>query len=468
MTEPTGPVNPVIQNVIDDVSDRNRLSLGIEACRQRENDFSGKLEMQLAGVAMIPEARAMMDRQLTEYWQRTSLRNFSGQPRAADDKEVVIGAGFHAAVYCANRVRMGFPKPFVLERGTAEQVGGAFAVSLSPVFRLNSRNRPGTVGFPDQDKALNYLPGGLIQPSMITSEEYPTNADMAWVIRVTLAQYAMVYPDATVTSLSEFGDSQEGIIIDLSDGRTVKAGRVIDARGTGNELATADASTTVLTFRQLMERMGGMFPLRGMQQVAVIGGGDSAKCAVESLLGIAPGNTSAIGLDYVTRIDWYTGGEVSESTCSQFREGQRGRYIRIGQYLAGNESNPSTRLRVIRDRGFTSQIPDGVLVNDRTYDMAVVCTGSQRENLGEDAARLTYFQIAKSGPVSSRETVLGTRAIPFPLYRIGPAADLIFSDSEYASGITSIPANRVAIFRLAPRTAALAAMLPSVGSEDGK
>jgi hypothetical protein len=188
----------------------------------------------------------------------------------------------------------------------------------------------------------------------------------------------------------------------------------------------------------------------------VNGSGNSAQCAVESFLGLAPGNTSALGLDYVTRVDWYTGGKVGSFTCSEYRNQQRGRYMRIAQYLDGNASNPSTRLRLQDARGYATAMPDGVLVNGRTYDMAVLCTGSRRESL--DNSDLNYYPLR----ANDRGTAIASVASPFPLYRIGPAADLDFSAAEEEAGITANAPSKVAIFRLAPRTAALAAMLPGL------
>lgn len=459
---PGVPLRSVIRNVIDEVTDRRRLSSGIRACEERRSDFTGELEMQLAGIAMVSEARQLMSDRLTEFW--ASDRRIATGIADYSKREFIIGGGFHAAVYAANRVRMGFPRPIVLEQGSAEQVGGAFAMSLNPVFRLNSRSRPGTAGFPDQDKALNELPGGLIQPSMLSSEEYSTNADMAWLIRLTLMQYAEVYPGVTVTRAGPAPlSSGSGKLIRLTTSAgDITPGRVIDARGMGAERRSAAGSDRVPTFSELMARMGGMFPLRGMRQVAVIGGGDAGKCAVESLLGLAPGNTSAIGLDYVTRVDWYTGGQIDGRTCSEYRDSQRGRYLRIAQYLAGNVSNPSTRLRVMGDaKGYATPLTDGVIVSDRTYDMAVECTGSLLPSIEASGDALSYFTVRRQ---EGQGTVLAQQAAPYQSYRVGPAARISFSNAEIEAGIDLIPANRVAMFRLAPRTAALAVMLD--GLED--
>lgn len=447
---PPVPLRPVIRNVIETVADKNRLSAGLTACNDRRADFASDAEMELTGIAMVPEARQLMNDELTGYWrrQRLSLPDLEG-------REVIIGAGFAAGVYAAIRVRAGFPRPVVLERGSAEQVGGAFAMSLAPVFRLNSRSRPGGVGLPDQDMALNYLPGALVQPSMLSSEEYLTNADMAWVIRLTLAQFADVYPVTDVTRLIPGSDTS--MILETSNG-SVQASRVLDARGTGNERGIPQADgERILTFSQMMARMGGTFPLRGARQVAVIGAGNAGLCAAESLLGIAPGNSSAIGLDYVQRVDLYTSGTIDGRTCDSFRDNSRGRYIRLAQYLAGNVSNPTDRLRIMDASGYVTPLGDGsVLVNDRVYDLAVLCTGSTLPGLGDD---LSYFSVRRRDS-DGRGTMLARQASPFESYRIGVAADLPFSDSEVTAGVSSPPANKVAMFRLAPRIAALAAMLP--------
>lgn len=467
------PLNARIRAVIETIEDRNQLGTGIRMCQQRREDFSSKLVMQLTGIAMVPGARELMNNELTSIFQN----DFSDRLRLdLSSREVLVGGGLQAAVYCASRVRRGFPKPVVLERSDAAHVGGAFAASLDNVFRLNSRTRPGLVGTPDQDKALNYLPGGLLQPSMITSEEYIGNGDMAFLIRLMLAQYAIVYPDTEVTTICpaepyEANGRLNALRVTVKSGSAfsnVFPGRVLDARGIGTERAAGAANgTTMLTFTQLMKRMGGNFPLRNMKQVAVIGGdfsngrGDSARCAIESMLGIAPGNSSPAELDYVQRVDWYVRNNstpVNAATCSDYRNSQRGRYIRIAQFLPGNESQPTDRLRLIPARGYATPVSaQAVLVNDRTYDMAVLCTGSTLPDLNDEDNSLGYYSI--TADVNRGGTTLATQAAPYPSYRIGAAANIPFSESEVTSELSAIPANKVSMFRLVPRTAALAYML---------
>ena len=134
--------------------------------------------------------------------------------------------------------------------------------------------------------------------------EYQTNTDMAFVIRLTLAQYADVLTKAEVLSVTRDGTSVE---IDIADRGVLRAGRVIDARGLGDPADQNLANgTTVVTFPQFLARMASPWPLRGVVRAAVVGGGDSGKCAVESMLGIAPQPMmAAAALDSVDRIGLY-------------------------------------------------------------------------------------------------------------------------------------------------------------------
>src|SRR5262249_3080466 len=154
---------------------------------------------------------------------------------------------FHAAVYAAIRVLCGYPRPLVLERDA--RAGGAFAMTTRPTFYLNSRNRAGSAGLAgDQGASLNYLPGAPIQAANVSMAEYQTNTDMAFVIRLALAQFADVVTNANVLSVSRDG---AGVEIEIADRDPLPAGRVIDARGLGdpNDQDVANA-TTILTFGQ--------------------------------------------------------------------------------------------------------------------------------------------------------------------------------------------------------------------------
>lgn len=444
--------------------------------RDRADEFTCELEMKLTGYALEPETRALINKQLDREWSSNLyLANALFGEIKVD--EVIIGAGFHAAVYAATRVRNGFPKPLVLE--ASERVGGAFAVSERPVFYLNSRNRPGNLGFPSDGQALNYIPGAPLQPAMLGMTEYQTNADIAMSIRLTLAQYANVLTNFPVESVERnvdpFGDYPSYPVImrignpnpdSFIRNYIVRTKRVIDARGLGGPKLPKGVKPngkTILTFPQFMARLGTPFPLQGIERAAVIGSGDSSRCAVEGLLGIGPQPYMAsTGLDFVSRVDWYARGVADN--CDSFRESERPRYQAIGKYLRrGLDSE--TRLRVFQERADATPILNSASVNERTYDIAIVCTGNERKQIeGWDSQ---YFdEITINGSYRNRvsdnsNSFIAKRSGSLPFYQVGPAANLPFSRKEIEEGLPSIPANSVAMFRLSNRTAALATNVDS-------
>lgn len=460
------PPAPVISDALDEIADRNRMASGIRAMQQRRQMFSSKLEMDLTGVAVVPEARSFLNDRLTGYWEAQDRNPFTNYM----SREVIIGDGFAAAVYAASRVRLGFRRPIVLTQNDAAHVGGTFAMAAGPAFRLNSGNRPGNIGLPGNlDASLNYLPGAIIQPASMTSAEYQTNQDMASAIRWTLAQFADVYPGTKVDRV-DIGNRE----IFTETGPSFLAGRVIDARGLGAPANTKLANgSSIQTFDQFMRRMGEeTFPLAGLGRVAVVGGGDSGKCAVESLLGIAPSAVMSVtAMDFVRQIDWY--GTGLPLTCESWRQTQRGRYQRIGSYLPREtrgalrpDASASTRrLKVIQNTASVTPSFGGVLVNEDTYDTVILCTGNRQTSitglLAEDMPYLAAGSPLRSAAVSAPR--LGRRGDSSNSYVVlGAAADLPFTDREREQGITAVPANKVAMFRYGPRVAAAAATLEAV------
>jgi hypothetical protein len=413
---------------------------------QRETEFPNPLAAQLTGIALDPAARTYADEWLDAYWS-DQRRQQETLDSASPGREVIIGSGFHAAVYAAIRVLCGHPRPLVLERGT--RVGGTFAMTARPTFYLNSRNRAGSAGLAgDQQAALNYLPGAPIQAANLGMREYQTNADMAFVIRLTLAQFADVVTTTTVQYVTQ---DSTGVLIECADRDPLSAGRVIDARGVGDPVDKDVANaTSILTFEQFMQRMGGMWPLRGVRRAAVIGGGDSAKCAVESLLGIAPQPLmAAAALDSVERIDWYS--DQLPDTCKRWRKEIRGRYQAIGRYL-----RPDRPLSVIGRRARPVGLPAAALIEGRTYDLVIVCTGNQETRIdGLGFGAFGNYQTPDGTTVARQHDDL-------PAFRVGPHARLPFTKREEEDGIADIPQNQAAMFRTASKTAALAATLPAL------
>ena len=429
MTETIEP-DPSIMTVLEDLTDRKTAGKGIRMLSERSGEFTSRYEMMLAGAAMVPSARDTLNDALTEKFAAGT----EGLMVSTSNRELVIGAGYSAAAYCAVRARMGKPKPVVVDMADPAHIGGAFAVSTNPVFRLNSGNRPGRGGLPgDLSSSLNYIPGAVIQPADFSGDEYQTNTDMALAIRLALAQFADVRPGTMVTDIDRDGDRFE------VNGEYIFA-RVIDARGLGQVSSTAVNGTTVVTFSQFMRRMGEeLFPLRGVKNMAVIGGGDAGKCVVESAMGTAPSRWPA-RLDFVSRVDWYD--RALPATKDSWKETQRGRYLGLCKFLGK---------RVFINQGAGRVVPvfNGGLVNGTPYDLVVVCTGNTLPALGY--ANIDMYVTDDGTARIYSENV--------EFYRIGVAADIPFTRTELDNGISRIPANKVAMFRNGPRIAALASSL---------
>lgn len=443
----------------------------MRSTENRADDFGGNgLTAKLAGIGMDPTARAYADRKLDEYWLLNRDKLLAGTSyfyatafvdqgfaTAAGDREVIIGSGYHAAVYAAGRVQRGFPKPVVLEQSL--HPGGVFAGTTVPTFYLNSRNSAGKLGVPADRANLNYLPGAGLQVSHFARSEWPTNTEMAFAIRVALAQFAHVIPGVQVSdvipSVLETGDKTLTIETTIpAAGATLKAGRVIDARGMGDQ--EKEPGQFVLSFQQFLQRMELPWPLRGLRRVAVIGGGDSGKCAVESLLGIAPrSGLSSSELDEVQTIDWYS--PTLPDTCERWREGVRGRYQAIGAHLK-RDRRGGTRLLVVNSplEGRALSLSDGAVVDGRMYDLVVSCVGNYKRSpmptLDGSWVRFPGGEVAEG---LARKCAEGDEA-----YQVGPAANLPLSSSELRDFGAEI---KVAMFRTGWRTAALAATLGEPG-----
>src|SRR6266511_551034 len=392
--------SPLIESVLGAIAVKLGAADAMRMVMARQAEFPNRLAAQLTGLALDPNGRQIADQVLDAYW--------ADQPRQQD------------------LLRQAGPGREVI-------VGGA-----------------GLAG--DQGVALNYLPGAPIQAANVSMTEYQTNTDMALVIRLALAQYADVVTDADVLSVNRDGSSVE---IDVADRGVLRAGRVIDARGLGDPADQDLANgSTIATFPQFLARMASPWPLRGVVRAAVIGGGDSGKCAVESMLGIAPQPMmAAAALDRVERVDWYAT-DLPES-CKQWQQEIRGRYQATGRYLRSDRFGVR-RLAVVGRRVRPVGVPGAALIDGRAYDLVVVCTGNRETTIdGLDFESFGEYEITGGDPVARQHYNL-------PVFRVGPHARLPFTLREREDGIADIGANAVSMFRTASKTAALAATLPAL------
>lgn len=419
----------------------------LAALAERESEFESPMAMKMTALALSASFRQAADNTMDDYWgdKPSDLATMDG-------REVIIGSGYHAAVYAAIRVRAGFPKPLVLER--SNRAGGQFAATGAPTFYLNSRNRPGRGGVAgDRGASLNYLPGAPIQPANFSMSEYQTNADMAFAIRLTLAECANVITGVDVEGVA--GEFESPRL--LTSMGSIYPKRIIDARGLGDPSYASKPESGIYNFPDFMRLMTEPFPLQRVRRVAVLGGGDSAKCAVEALIGVGPQSSMTIPvLDRVDRIDWYA--EKLPTDCEGWRNRVRGRYQAIGPSLRPDRFGDRL-INVITRKGSPIGLPGGgTIINGRTYDMTITCTGSDEQGIdGLDLGTLYYPTDGPAINAIARQSRQFENA-----FRVGPHARIPFSDDEITSGIADIPANQVSMFRTGPKTATLAATLPGV------
>jgi hypothetical protein len=162
---------------------------------------------------------------------------------------------------------------------------------------------------------------------------------------------------------------------------------------------------------------------------------------------------AAAALDSVDRIDWYS--NDLPTTCDEWQQQIRGRYQAIGRYLRPDRLGVR-RLTVLGRRAQPVALPGTGLIDGRTYDLVVVCTGNRETDIdGLDFGAFDEYTIAGG-------TVVARRHYNLPAFRVGPHARLPFTTQERTDGVADIPANAVSMFRTASKTAALAATLEAV------
>lgn len=433
-------LQPMLQDAFDESSDM------VLPLMQRDMEPTKAL---MVGLALHPVGRTMLENALDIYAQPQ-------EDLPAGWPEVIVGGGAHAAIWAATRVKRGALRPLVLEQ--RPRFGGTFAMTRNPSFFLNSRNRPGPLGTFGSRDALNVILGAPMQPSDLSGAEYQANADLGLVVRCTLALNAMVR-QATVTAVERNGDN----LVVVTNRGLVRTDRVVVATGIGRSLKFAGTDVDnerLLSFRQFMSRFDrDLFPLRGLGRVAVVGDGDSGRTVVEALAGYGPQTGASVAsLDYVPRVDWY--GVGTDMTKERWLECNRTRYKRLAALFPSQEGASGDNARVF-GRGKARSLyrsPDGVEVNGSSYDTAIVCLG-----YSSTATELDVFDgmsaFGAGAQVGSPDegVVLGYSSPDRAVVIVGPAADIPFGRNSDPA--PQIPENRVALFRLAPRTATFASLV---------
>jgi hypothetical protein len=341
--------------------------------------------------------------------------------------EVIIGAGPHSANLCSAFATLRpHCLPLVIE--SRPRTGGPFAAPYREAWRMNSRVRPATEErrtMPGGENTLNSLgPYAPVQEADLTGQSYATQDRLALAARMSLflSAYCLVettyverFPNNARTrarlSLPEELPHPEAAkaryLICLRNNRTGETGylatnAVISAGGLGEaksafpdraskavianeaERAARGEMPRYLRFNDLMACLSGKrnpFPLRGIRSVLVIGNGDSARVAVEALLGYGPtGVRSPQTLDRVREVLWI--GQKAR-TRDEFLACERPRYHALATEFPRSveAGRGNARIRPIAERAikFTILAERAAVFTDKEKnyraDLVVDCSG---------------------------------------------------------------------------------------------
>src|SRR5581483_1700239 len=92
--EPSAP----IEALLNAVASRQAACQGMQMIMQRESEFPSPLQAKLTGIALDPQGREYADQALDTYWSDEACRQ-DALNSSSFEREVIIGGGFHAAVY---------------------------------------------------------------------------------------------------------------------------------------------------------------------------------------------------------------------------------------------------------------------------------------------------------------------------------------------------------------------------------
>lgn len=440
------------------VSRRKEVQPYLEILSTRRADFENDVAMRVAAIEMAGQ-RQLVDDGLQAMFEKDSRAKFRAD-------EVIVGSGWHGTEWAITRRALGYPAPIVLEE--RDYPGGCFSVCHRPGFRANSRNRPGPLGLPGQGRGLNVLPGALVQPSDLNTEEFQGNDVLAYCDRLALACNARVRPNAKVTRVGRTRNGEYEMR--LEDGNYIMARRIIDARGLGScthPKGVKFDGNVVMDYNQFLTRLDQPFPFKDWGRVAVVGAGDGANTVIEALLGIGPAQLSNTQLDFVPEIDWYAPG--NPVTKKGWSDTARCRYALIASYLPIDPPDAfdtlrGSRVEVIPDRGTVIRGPGGAFVNDRFYDAVILAIGFTPYASLLTGREATEYEPVTGFPVEGqRPSVLANKANRQEAWEIGTRAGIGFDSDEYQ--ITTFPQNKVGIFRLIGRTSRAAALAGSISKD---
>lgn len=365
-------------------------------------------------------------------------------PVTVAGREVIFGAGLHAAIYAATRRAMGYAPPIVFEKQLA--AGGVFAQLVE--FRMNSVNwasiqsvqtpSPSRVVPMSASDDLNWIPNSAHQVrDLAGGAEYPTSAVMCRAVQRTLKDNADVYTGMTSAKFERSARVYTGEEYLGMAKRVIFAGGVVPRDGYKTGPAVMQGFDFLRTPVKDLARL----------KIAVVGAGDTAAQVVEYMLGQGVYTPSTPP----SQIHWY-GGVAMPCTKDGWMVTAHARWAGLGRHFPQADGSDRSVIRPYPARGNLVSLGGAAMVNNQVYDMAVMCTGVKPAPTGTPVSDI--FSVGGMDVARSNESMMAD-GIP-RIFRIGTAANL---DSRYTPYQSRFTAARDAIYNLGPRTAALAAFL---------
>jgi len=365
-------------------------------------------------------------------------------PVTVAGRDVIFGAGVHAAIYAATRAAVGFGPPVVFEQNLA--AGGVFAQLTE--FRMNSVNAASVqsvqTGGPSRivplspSDDLNWIPNSRHQvKDRGGAWEYPSSVAMCRAVQLTLKDHADMYTGAKGMTFNRRGQVFTPDGDDLGVAR-----RIIFAGGVVQKDDIPRGPAILSGFDFLRKPVQDLAPLK----IAIVGGGDTASQVAEFMVGQGLTAPST----FPCQIDWY-GTDAMPVTKDGWMVTAHARWAGLGRHFPQDGLRPGV-IRPFPLRGKVTSLGNAAMVNGQVYDLAVLCTGVKPAPCPvfvPDVYSVGGMNVAKA---NGSQTLDGVPTV----FTIGIAAELQVAYKPYKSRFA---AAQDAIYNLGPRTAALAASL---------
>jgi hypothetical protein len=342
-----------------------------QANGQRSGEHHRDLAPLLSGVALNDRAAALfrlgIDRTVAAESEalRQAIRN--GQ---SSSQELVVGSGWHAAVYSGEALAVNPDRDAVAAEG-APFIGGQFSRATRAVHLLNSRTRPERTDEPNRPgsaSSLNSMRRSPLQQADVDTKAYGDQKAFGEVVETNMFLASRVMTDMELVRIRVLPrGTVEALLHNPQTGElfTTRHKRVVVAGGIGEELtgfenadeetrrlldeerATPLAERRILTSQDFIALTGdgaNDFPLRGMRNVAIIGPGDTGRVILGKLTGHETESGKSVPtLDWVERIGLY--GEGSD-TRKEYLGENRPRYVGVALEMPRTDEYQSYYSRV--------------------------------------------------------------------------------------------------------------------------